>query len=379
MRTTDRKGFTLIATGLCIASLLGMLGLALDLGRVYITKNETQSFTDTAAMAAVLKLDGVSFTAAQAAVTNNTKNQWNMGTTTFKASTGGTTIMVEFARPQAANDFLPDNTTWSTAPLTAARYTFARVTATATLPLYVLPVVGSSNAQLVRASSVAGQVPITAFTSGLLPFSPIWHSAAVAANPPFGMIVGHWYTLRQRSGNNITNNGVCPGDQGDAAFLADVNAQPSDLRGFYQDPSAVVARYEIVNGLMIHPLIYPGTITMYGGNLQTTGDAMNTRIDDDTDNYSTTYEQYVANKVNGEVVGNGFRLVGVPVNDGTVGATRNLEGFGGFFLSNSSTSVYYDGTGAQPFCAEYYGVWSKDQSTAGAGKPGIAYITVLVQ
>lgn len=379
MRTTDRKGFTLIATGLCITSLLGMLGLALDLGRVYITKNETQSFTDTAAMAAVLKLDGVSFTAARAAVTNNTKNQWNMGTTTFKASTGGTTFTVEFARPQAANDFQPDNSTWSTAPLTAAGYTFARVTASATLPLYVLPVVGSSNAQLVRASSVAGQVPITSFSSGLLPYSPIWHSDGIAANPPFGLVVGQWYTLRQRSGNNIKTSDICPGDRGDATYLADVNAQPSDLRGFYQDPSASVAKYEIINGLMVHPLSYPGTITMYGGDLQTTSDALNTRIDDDTDNTSTSYEQYVANKVNGEVVGNGFRLVGVPINDGTIGATRNLEGFGGFFLSNTSTSVYYDGGGSQPFCAEYYGTWSKDQSTGGAGKPGVAYITVLVQ
>jgi uncharacterized membrane protein len=63
-----------------------MLGLAVDLGRVLIAKNETQSFTDTAAMAAVLKLNGISFTAARNAVTNNTKNQWNMGTTVFTAS-----------------------------------------------------------------------------------------------------------------------------------------------------------------------------------------------------------------------------------------------------------------------------------------------------
>src|SRR5882724_8317572 len=157
MRTAHRKGFTLIATGFCIASLLGMLGLALDLGRVYIAKNETQSFTDTAAMAAVLKLDGVAFTAAKAAVVNNTKNQWNLGATTFQIASGGTTIATEFARPQAANDFQPDDSTWSTAPATAAGYTFVRVTASANLPLYVLPAVGSSSAQTVRASSVAGQ------------------------------------------------------------------------------------------------------------------------------------------------------------------------------------------------------------------------------
>src|SRR5262245_27681520 len=108
-----RNGFTLIATGFCVASLLGMLGLALDLGRVYIAKNETQSFTDTAALAAVLRLNGVNFTDALNAVTNNTKNQWNLGTTTYTASGGDTTITTEFAKPQVANDFQPDDTTWS--------------------------------------------------------------------------------------------------------------------------------------------------------------------------------------------------------------------------------------------------------------------------
>src|SRR5690349_22795515 len=113
MPTKNRRdGFTLIATGFCVASLLGMLGLALDLGRVYITKNETQSFTDTAAMAAVLKLNGISFIAAKNAVLNNTKNQWNMGTTIFTASGGSTTITTEFAKPLVTNDFKPDESTW---------------------------------------------------------------------------------------------------------------------------------------------------------------------------------------------------------------------------------------------------------------------------
>jgi len=75
VETSNRKGFALIATGACVVSLLGMLGLALDLGRVYIAKNETQSFTDTAAMAAVLKLNGISFIPANNAVLNNTRNQ----------------------------------------------------------------------------------------------------------------------------------------------------------------------------------------------------------------------------------------------------------------------------------------------------------------
>ena len=73
MNTKNRKGFTLIATGFCVISLVGMLGLALDLGRVYISKNETQSFTDTAALAAAMKLNGLAFDDARNAITNNTK------------------------------------------------------------------------------------------------------------------------------------------------------------------------------------------------------------------------------------------------------------------------------------------------------------------
>ena len=47
-------------------------GLALDLGRVYIAKNETQSFTDTAALAAALALNDANLTAAKDAVVIDT-------------------------------------------------------------------------------------------------------------------------------------------------------------------------------------------------------------------------------------------------------------------------------------------------------------------
>src|SRR5437899_10858097 len=104
MRTNGRTGFTLIASSLCVASLFGMIGLAVDMGRVLITKNETQSFTDTAAMAAVRKLDGISFTDARNAVTKNTKNQWHMGTTVYTASGENTTSTGEFAKPQVASE-----------------------------------------------------------------------------------------------------------------------------------------------------------------------------------------------------------------------------------------------------------------------------------
>ena len=69
-----------------------MTGLALDLGRVYIAKNETQTFCDAAALAAAMALDGVSFAAAGNAATQNTANRWNMGTARFAAAGSDTSI-----------------------------------------------------------------------------------------------------------------------------------------------------------------------------------------------------------------------------------------------------------------------------------------------
>ena len=390
MRRGNRKGFTLIATGFCVVSLLGMLGLALDLGRIYIAKNETQSFTDTAALAAALTLNGVSFDAPRNAVTNNTKNQWNMNTAIYTAS-GSTTFTTEFAKPLLANKLRPDPTTWDANPATAAGYTFVRVTATATLPLYVLPVLNlaaSSNvvssASSVRTLSVGGQVPLTQFSSGLFPFSPIEHTGAVlAANPPFGFVVGQWYTLRYPSGT-LTMSDLCPGDAAalDAtAFLAEANTQASSERGFYQNPQASVANQEIINGQMLNPVTYPGTISMSGGAMTTSADAMDLRVTYDTDSTSTTYAQYQANIVGGARVGNGIRIIGTPVNVGPVpgGGDRTIAGFAAFFLSQSSASASYPHSGNAAWCAEYIGTWSKNGQSTGAGDPGTAYVTVLVQ
>ena len=157
---------------------------------------------------------------------------------------------------------------------------------------------------------------------------------------------------------------------------------------------ASVITSEIVNGYMQYPVdmdcagkLSPpcGYIDMYGGaKNNTTQDALASRINFDTDNVSTSYEQYEANTVNGEIVGNGFRLVGVPVNAGPGSnpldpASRPVIGCAGFFLSASSTKVYYASGGNEPYCAEYYGTWSKDAQGAGPGKAGFAYVSLLIR
>jgi hypothetical protein len=346
-----------------------MLGLALDLGRVYIAKNETQSFTDTAALAAAVALNSGSLDRAQDAVAANVKNKWNMGNSAFTPAE----TAIEFARALDTNASRPDPATWSATPATAAGYTFVRVTATVAVQLFVLPAIGSSNAQIVRAASVAGQVPLTTFNSGLLPFSPIEHQD--------GFVEGKWYTLRYPGTAQFSDSDLCQGDQGDSAFLTLANKQPAAERGFYQDPQASLVRAAVVDGVMRFPIQYPGKLMMSGGAMDAALFALNARIDFDTDHISTTFEQYQANRFNGKRVGNGMRLVGAPVNAGPAagGGAREISGVGGFFLSASSTNVYYPSGDKTAWCAEYYGVWNKAGQGAGSGTPGTAYTAVLVQ
>src|SRR5439155_13270058 len=125
---------------------------------------------------------------------------------------------------------------------------------------------------------------------------------------------------------SIVESDLCPGDKITAgetavahqAFLDLATAQASELRGFYQDTTARVITSEIVNGYMQYPVdmdctgkLSPpcGFITMYGGaKNNTTQDALAARINFDTDNVSPSYETYIPNTANGDIVGHGFPL-----------------------------------------------------------------------
>ena len=128
-RTSRRKrGFVLITMAIGAVAIFGAVGMAVDVGRAFIAKNETQVFCDAAALAAALKLDGAStgITNAKAAVTNST-NAWNMDSASVASPT------VDFATSASGP--------WVTTPASPAGYTYARVQSSVGLPLYFVPVV----------------------------------------------------------------------------------------------------------------------------------------------------------------------------------------------------------------------------------------------
>jgi uncharacterized membrane protein len=51
------KGFVLIVTCIVLAILLGLAGLGIDIGRMYVIRSELQAFSDAAALNAALQLD----------------------------------------------------------------------------------------------------------------------------------------------------------------------------------------------------------------------------------------------------------------------------------------------------------------------------------
>jgi Flp pilus assembly protein TadG len=144
---TRRRGFVLIAMSVAMLLMLGMIGMAFDLGRVYIARNEAQVFTDAAAMTAAAALDGTpeSLERARSAVAR-LPIRWNLGTESF------TGVQVEFS---------DDGQRWSPSPGEASTVEFARVTAPDTqVEILFLRAVGAPESLTVPAHSVARTRPV---------------------------------------------------------------------------------------------------------------------------------------------------------------------------------------------------------------------------
>jgi len=127
--------------------LLAVLGLAFDLGRVYIARNEAQIFADAAAMAAASKLDGTAAGIAQAHnAVEHLPGRWNLGTSEFKG------IVVEFSA---------DGTKWEADPKDATAVKLARVIAPDNnLEITFLRAVGGpANLRIAARSAAASDPP----------------------------------------------------------------------------------------------------------------------------------------------------------------------------------------------------------------------------
>jgi uncharacterized membrane protein len=146
----NQRGFVLIAMSVSMLVLLAVMGLAFDLGRVYIARNEAQVFTDAAAMTAALKIDGTAAgldRAREAATT--LPMRWNLGTKEF------TGVVIDFGH---MND---GDAVWEKNPKDPVAVTMARVIVPEnSVEITFLRAVGGPKSFTVPASSIAMTNPV---------------------------------------------------------------------------------------------------------------------------------------------------------------------------------------------------------------------------
>ena len=358
-KCSRRRGYVLLSVGAASIVLMGAVGLAVDLGRMYIVKGEAQTFADSAALAAVLELDGTSagITRANAAVANN-PNRNTFGTAGFTGTT------VEYSQSSTGG--------WSTNPGNPAGFSFARVNATVAVPIYFMSLAVSKSQTNVVASAVAGQVPKTTFGQGLFPFSPYAHDLV---GPDFGLETGKQYTLRWPSNPKFGNgNGanVCQGDNSNAMVSVATAAGGSE-RGYIEDTSASLIRATIIDDVQSIFRSVGDLVAMTGGAKQSQLDSLHERINQDTDTTSTTYSSYT---------GNGRRIIAAPINDGgtPLGSNNRIVSIGAFLLTRTGD---YGNGGNQAWCAEYVGCWLQGSSHRCAvnvgSNGGGAFVARLIQ
>jgi len=128
--------------------LLGLAGLGIDIGRMYVIRAELQSFTDAAALSAALQLNGTDSGLARA---RSGAGRWANGPHAMRWDMGTQPIT------NIATSFSSDQATWQEQPKQASGYHFVRVVATEPAPVIFLRIFQPLTSTTVAAASVAAK------------------------------------------------------------------------------------------------------------------------------------------------------------------------------------------------------------------------------
>lgn len=99
-----QRGVVVLAACFCLGLLVLAAGLAVDVGRIYVVKNEAQAYADAAALLAAREWDGTTRGEARARrAVEKSPNRWDFGTAEFTGAdrrvefAGGDTVRVTVA------------------------------------------------------------------------------------------------------------------------------------------------------------------------------------------------------------------------------------------------------------------------------------------
>lgn len=354
-----RRGYVILATAVSIFVLFGMIGFAVDLGRLYIFKSESQAYADAAAIGAATKLNGKQsgITAAESAVLTSL-NYYNFNTTTMPSDV--TTI--EFSKATSGP--------WELPPINnASGYGFIRVTVRPQLSLTFMQAVNAPTTASVGGQAIGAQIRQTFPKGGYMPFSPF----ALNANDPsgnFGMSVGQEYAFLWPG--NAQKQNTCAGNQVSWPLynFSDSSVAGSD-RGYFELQSASSIQDAIQGTRQTSPLNVGDVVNLTNGQKQSEQSALTARamMDSDLTNYQPN-----GSGVAPSYYGNNMRLIVMPVNGGSSSSPANMVlGFAAFLLP-----ISYPNGGNQTWCAIYMGS-RVDGGGTSAYPGGGSYVVRLVQ
>jgi Flp pilus assembly protein TadG len=336
----------MLMTGICLVFLFGALGLVFDLGRAFITKNEAQAFTDSAALTAAMRLTGTSagIEAAKAGVKGDA-NKWLMQTKKFS------NVLTEFST---------NRSNWFAAPGVATDIRYVRVTApTNSVTLHFLSMVGAPKEMAVAARSVAGQQLPTSFPQGVFPFAPLAHGPA---SPNFGYTKGDELTLLWpasvgSNGQSVKLNNLCMADRNAAAVQAVKDGTNSE-RGYIMENSADAIREAIEDDHMDYTVSEGQAVDRASGVKNTdVKDSLADRVAQDSDPNTEDYDTYIANHDPSRPL---RRVVIVPIISDAV--TAKVLGFVKVFLPPSQPKNPNDSK-----CAMFIGPANTPTANTGSG------------
>jgi hypothetical protein len=361
-RAVRRRGFVLVTMALTTAGVFGVVGLAVDIGRMFIAKNETQVYCDAAAVSGAMALDGTAsgINAAESAIAAST-NKWDFGTRSLSDP------LVTFATAPSGP--------WVSGPNPAAGYTYVHVAVTVPVTLFFLPLLVGQWTSNVMAEAVAGQISIASFSRGLAPYAAV---STDTAGPTFGLIVGNSYTIHWPTYNgnrhgcgvdnpeNCFNSPPCSGDPNNSLSAVVANWGPQ-YHGYWGSNSNKDIEEAVMNVIQLAPLSMGNNLNplLTPGNKQSEAGYLDRRASQDTDTSHNTPSTYLASSTR-----NGRRLLPVPIVNPVDPDHTNVIGFGQFLLlANGKPSDYYNksGNGNSPYCAVYVGPYNVGSLGPGAG------------
>ena len=410
-RRKSQHGMVLMTMAVTAIAMIGAMGLAIDLGHIFIVKNETQAYVDAAAIAAALQLDGTTagITRANNAA-SNLSAAWNFSSTTLTNPT------VEFSSASSgATWYAPASVTSALAP----NMLYARVTKTVAPNIYFIPVVMTNKVytQNVQSQAIAGQVDFASNTVIALGLGPFMGVAACSGNvtdceatgPNFGLTVGQEYDIqwpqynstRKNCGNGIgqiNNCFVSPPCAGDVA-LNNGTANPeqevvqnwgSKTNGYWGASGTSVINEYILDARQLGALAIGTDMTPYfsNGDKQGSANILDQRVNQDIANYDPSTATTSAQKLTSYLATthNGRRIMPLPmVYPGSTGNQSQVVGYAAYLLETDQTSAggssnYYAHTnGNQPYCAIYVGPWVLGSTNGGVGSSSGGSRVRLVQ